>query len=123
MSRFSGSVQDSYGKLAQRKQDMKNELRAEKEAKKADKNAAKDYMMMVQDMFETADRDASGNLDYEELFDLLVALYQKEGVEATEEEVGMQLDSAYAEVSLDSAQAVTHRLCSFRLLFIFPPSF
>jgi len=98
MSRFSGSIQNSNANLAARKQAMKDELKAEKEAKKAEKNAAKEYMSTIMDLFEEADKDASGNLDYNELFDLVMELYRKEGVEASEEDVGMQLDAAYAEV-------------------------
>ena len=62
---------------------------------------------MVMLLFEEGDADASGDLTYEELFDIICELHKREGVEFTEEQVGMQLDQAYAEFDADDDGAIS----------------
>lgn len=62
---------------------------------------------MVTGLFEAGDVDASGDLSYEELFDIISELHKREGVEFTEESIGMQLDQAYAEFDADDDGSIS----------------
>ena len=86
---------------------QQEELAAERKNAKGQKNEAKEYMSMVMLLFEEGDTDASGDLSYEELFDIICELHRREGVDFTEEQVGMQLDQAYAEFDADDDGAIS----------------